>query len=118
MRVQGLLHIGVTKCNVFILERLRLVSTAVLKRILIIIAVIIYTNFSSTIDDSDWEESYDSPDDIVQVEFDDGDSSSIPIENIRLLPCNYPILRPDAPFMMHFTHRRRNTSGTGCCSPA
>ncbi|XP_077968645.1 uncharacterized protein LOC120344037 isoform X2 [Styela clava] len=60
-------------------------------------------------DDSDDEED-ETGEENVQVEFDDGDSSMIPLEDIRLLPRNYPVMQPDAPFMMHYTHRRRTTS--------
>lgn len=63
------------------------------------------------LDDSDDEEEENREEGMIQVEFDDGDSSMIPLEDIRLLPRNYPIMQPGAPFMMNFVHRRRNTSG-------
>ncbi|KAK6643336.1 hypothetical protein RUM43_004841 [Polyplax serrata] len=48
----------------------------------------------------------------VNVEFDDGDSGRINIEDIRLLPEDYPIVEYDPNPLQSLTKRRRRTSGT------
>ncbi|KAK5641574.1 hypothetical protein RI129_010121 [Pyrocoelia pectoralis] len=48
----------------------------------------------------------------VAVEFDDGDSGRIAIEDIRLLPPNYPIIEYDPNPLLSLSKRRRRISAT------
>ncbi|XP_052126700.1 trinucleotide repeat-containing gene 18 protein isoform X2 [Frankliniella occidentalis] len=48
--------------------------------------------------------------DFVTVEFDDGDSGQIRIQDIRLLPSNYPVVEFDPNPLLSLTKRRRRNS--------
>ncbi|KAK3920839.1 Protein winged eye [Frankliniella fusca] len=48
--------------------------------------------------------------DFVTVEFDDGDSGQIRIQDIRLLPPNYPVVEIDPNPLLSLTKRRRRNS--------
>ncbi|GLH05862.1 Protein winged eye [Gryllus bimaculatus] len=50
----------------------------------------------------------------VNVEFDDGDSGRINIDDIRLLPPNYPTLEYDPNPLLTLGKRRRRNSGASC----
>ncbi|KAL3274606.1 hypothetical protein HHI36_015987 [Cryptolaemus montrouzieri] len=48
----------------------------------------------------------------VAVEFDDGDSGTIALEDIRLLPANYPVMEYDPNPLLSLSKRKRRTSSS------
>nr|CAD7409620.1 unnamed protein product [Timema cristinae] len=52
----------------------------------------------------------------VSVEFDDGDNGRINIDDIRLLPADYPIVEYDPNPLLTLGKRRRRNSGASCDS--